>query len=157
VAVLAAAAVVAIAAAATWLSTLGSNDGGTSPRAGSGGAAVAPSGRSSSSRLPATSQLPAAGICGRVTGTVVTVRIEPDTPSPRCASVADGQWLRVVNGTGDYGRRARTITVVWVPGHPFRLGPGDSRTFPQHFGDYLAPGVHDLRVGRAYRAEIWLH
>ena len=155
--VLAAVAVVAIAAAAAWLSTLGNNDGDASARAGSGSAAHAPAAQGSGSLLPATSEFPAAGVCGRASGTVVTVRIEPDTPDPRCTSVASGQWLRVVNRTGDHGRHARTITVVWVPGHPFKLGPGDARTFTEHFGTYLASGVHDLRVGPAYRAEIWLH
>lgn len=87
----------------------------------------------------------------------MTVKIEPDTPDPRCASVGDSQWLRVVNNTGDYGRPAHTVTVTWMPGHPFKLQPGESKEFHQHFGDYLAVGVHDLSVGPAYRAEIWLH
>jgi hypothetical protein len=87
---------------------------------------------------------------------MLTVRIEPDAPSPRCASVERGQWLRVVNRTGDYGRPAHTVTVDWIPGQSFELRPGESKTFTRHFGDYLARGVHDLRVGSAYRAEIWL-
>jgi len=105
---------------------------------------------------PATSKLPAAGVCGHVTGAVLTVRIEPDTPNPRCAAVSDSQRLRVVNRTGDYGRAAHTITVTWTPGHPFQLRPGQARMFQRHFGSYLARGVHDLTVEPAYRAEIWL-
>ena len=112
--------------------------------------------RESGRLLPATSSLPASGVCGRAAGTVLTIRIERDTPMPRCASVTGSQRLRVVNRTGDYGGHARTVTVSWIPGRTFTLHPGESKSFDERFGRYLARGVHDLRVVSQYRAEIWL-
>jgi hypothetical protein len=147
-----AAALVAIAVAAALLTSRGSD---RQASASTGSSSTDPP--AAGTLVPATSRFPAAGVCGRVSGDVVTVRIEPDTPEPRCASVDDRQSLRVVNATGEYGQSARTVTVAWIPGQPFALRPGESKTFPQHFGDYLARGVHDLRVGSAYQAEIWLH
>lgn len=108
------------------------------------------------SLAPATSRFPAAGVCGPVDGAVLTVRIEPDAPMPRCASVRSDQWLRVVNGTDDYGRPGRTLTVTWVPGETFSLRPGQAKEVRRHFGSYLARGVHELSVGGGYRAEVWL-
>ena len=157
--VLAAAAVVLVIAIGVIVPTLGG--GGRQ-----GPAAPAVSGRSHPERsaaqhsgglLPATSRFPAAGVCGRMDTSIVTVSIEPDAPKPRCASVAANQRLRVVNRTGDYGQRPRTVTVTWIPDRPFTLRPGESKTVRRPFGDYLAPGVHDLSVGSAYGAEIWLH
>ena len=107
--------------------------------------------------LPATSRRPSVGVCGRTTGVVLVVKIEPDTPNPRCPAVNAAQRLRVVNRTGDYGAHPHTVTVVWVPGRPLTLRPGEAKTFPRHFGTYLAQGVHDLKAGRGYRSEIWLH
>lgn len=123
--------------------------GGPSGSASAGG----PSGH----LLPATSRYPTAGVCGRVTGALLTVRIEPDTPNPRCGSVNADQRLRVVNRTGDFGAHAHPVRVVWLPGHPFTLQPGEAKTFPRPFGTYLARGVHRLTVAPAYRAEVWLH
>jgi hypothetical protein len=155
VAVLAAVAVVAIAAAAVLLPML--RDNGQRTPAAPGSTATSTSPQASASLLPATSESPAAGVCGSTTGSVVTVRIEPDAPNPRCASVTSAQSLRVVNGTSDYGQSGHSVTVTWIPHQPFTLRPGQARTFPQHFGAYLAPGVHDLQTGPAYRAQIWLH
>jgi hypothetical protein len=98
-------------------------------------------------------------MCGRSSGAVLTVKIEPDTPQPVCAKVDASQSLRVVNSTGDFGQAAHTVTVSWIPGQRFTLHGGQSKIFPAHFGSYLARGVHDLKVTSApgYRAEIWLH
>jgi hypothetical protein len=162
-AALAALAVVAIVAAAALLATRGGGDRPTAtPGSGSSAArssvsSSAPSSAPPSQRLvPATSRFPAAGVCGRTTGTVLTVRIEPDAPDPRCTRVDGSQSLRVVNRTGDYGQSGHAVIVTWVPGHRFTLPPGGSREIKQPFGAYLARGVHVLRVGASYRAEIWL-
>lgn len=144
-AVLAAAAVAAVAVVVA-VTTHGASD---QPAAGSA--------RPSRNLVPATSKVPAAGVCGRVTGAVLTIRIEPDTPTPRCASVGGDQWLRVVNRTDAYGQAGRTVTVAWVPGRTFTLRPGQSRDLTRRFGSYLARGVHDLDAGSGARAEIWLH
>jgi hypothetical protein len=159
-ALLAAGVVVVIAAVATILSSGGGGDAQRTALpdvpTGASHSSPAPT-RATGGLAPATSEFPAAGVCGRATGGVLTVRIEPDAPSPRCASVGAGQSLRVVNRTGDYGRPAHTVSVTWIPDHSFTLRPGQSRTFRRHFGAYLARGVHDLKVESAYRAEIWLH
>lgn len=144
-ALLAAAAVVVVVAGAALL-----------PHLGGDGPAPTPT-QPSHALLPATAQHPVAGACGRSTGSVVTIRIEPDTPFPRCTQVRAHQSLRVVNRTADYGQRAHAVRVRWIPGHPVRLAPGASTTFRRPFGDYLARGVHVLRTTPAYAAEIWLH
>ena len=162
-AALTAAVVVAVAVAAALLSSAGgSGRHGSAAGSDSSVTSSSPSSSATSPRpssrslVPATSRFPAAGVCGRAAGAVLTVRIEPDTPDPRCTSVDEHQWLRVVNRTGDYGRRGHTVTVVWATSR-VTLEPGASKTFPRHFGTYLARGVHDLRVGSGYRAEVWLH
>jgi len=155
-ALLAAAAVVAVVAAAALVPLIGrGGDGHPAPAATSSSSPTQLPHRGTG-KLPATSRHPAAGVCGRVASSVVTVRIEPDVPLPRCSKVRAGQSLRVVNRTGDYGQRAHPIRVRWVPGRPVRLAPGESHTFPRRFGDYLERGVHELRITRAYAAEIWL-
>lgn len=153
-ALLAAAAVVAVVAVATLVPLLGGGHHGSPAPAASSSPSPAPTARSS--KLPATSRQPAAGVCGRVGASVVTVKIEPDVPLPRCAQVRADQSLRVVNRTGDYGQHGHPIRVRWIPGRPVTLAPGESHTFPRRFGDYLQRGVHVLRITRAYAAEIWL-
>jgi hypothetical protein len=158
-AALAVAAVLAIVGGAAALSHHGADHpSAASPTSTSSSPSDSPSAtRSSGHLVPATSRYPTAGVCGRATGAVLTIRIEPDTPNPRCASVTAHQRLRVVNSTGDYGAHAHPVTVVWLPGRPFTLRPGAARTFPRQFGTYLARGVHPLKAGTAYRAEVWLH
>jgi hypothetical protein len=153
----AAAVVVAIAVVAAFLTSAGGSDRHASASADPTSSDPPTSTQPSGTLVPASSRFPAAGVCGRTSGSMLTVRIEPDAPDPRCASVDANQWLRVVNSTGDYGRPAHSVTVAWIPGQPFTLQPGESKTFRQHFGDYLAHGVHDVSVGSGYRAEIWLH
>lgn len=143
------------------VSELFAQRGGDHPSASPGDAPSSRSDHSSAARstghlVPATSRRPTVGVCGRTTGAVLVVKIEPDTPDPRCAEVTTGQRLRVVNRTGDYGARPHTVTVVWVPGRPLTLRPGETKTFPRQFGTYLAHGVHELKAGVGYRAEVWL-
>lgn len=153
-ALLAAAAVALVATAAVLVPVLGRDSPrGPAPAASASGR---PTPSSPASKLPADSRYPTAGVCGRASPRVVTVLIEPDTPSPRCVQVRPDQSLRVVNRTGDYGQRAHPIRVTWIPGQPVALAPGRSHVFPGRFGDYLEPGVHDLRVTAAYSAEVWL-
>lgn len=152
---LAAAAVVVVVAAAALVASIGpGGDDHPSPAASTSGSPTPAA--TPSSKLAATSRYPAAGVCGRIASARVTVRIEPDVPAPRCVRVRPDQSLRVVNRTGDDGQRAHPVRVRWIPGHPVRLDPGESHTFPRRFGDYLERGVHDLRITSAYAAEIWL-
>lgn len=104
----------------------------------------------SSGLVPADSAGPAAGICGTVPGTTVTVVANSDTPSPRCAVVTAGQDLRVLNN------QAKTITVRFADYAPRSLPPGASTVFQRAFGSFLAPGVHDVSWGVAGPAELWL-
>jgi hypothetical protein len=155
---LAAAAVVAVVAVATLVPLLagGPEDGPDEESAPAASSSGTPTPHARSSKLPATSRHPAAGVCARVGSSVVTIRVEPDVPLPRCAQVRPDQSLRVVNRTGDDGQQAHRVRVRWIPGSPVTLAPGESHTFPRRFGDYLRPGVHELRITRAYGAEIWL-
>jgi hypothetical protein len=105
--------------------------------------------------VPADSQLPAAGVCGRSSGTLVEVLLVADVPSPRCAKVTADQQLRVVNATNTFGQPGRTLTVVFGSFPPRQLAVGQATLFAADFGTYLAPGVHDLRAS-PYTAEIWL-
>jgi hypothetical protein len=152
------AAAVVVAAIAVGASLLSSGGGSDRHAASAGATSAAPttSAGSSGGLVPATSKLPAAGVCEHAPGAIVTLRIEPDAPNPRCASVDGSQWLRVVNRTDEYGGPAHPVTLAWIPGQTFTLQPGQSKTFPQHFATYLAHGVHDLSAGSGYRAEIWL-
>ena len=111
--------------------------------------------------MPADSRYPAAGSCAFVAGTVVTVTMNPDVPSPRCVSLHPWQELRVVNDSTLQGSPAVTITVRWAD-YPARvLRPGESTTFTDTAGSYLAVGVHRVGTAPLYggqgAAQVWLH
>jgi hypothetical protein len=108
--------------------------------------------------VPADSPFPAAGVCGRYRGHVVTVAAAPDVPVPRCARVRPEQDLRVVNHTSQYGQPARTVVVRFAGSQPTTLQVGESVTYRRPFGDYLAPGVHSVHMSvfAGGGAEIWL-
>jgi hypothetical protein len=100
---------------------------------------------------PPDATSPAAGICARAQGAVAMVRINVDTPSPRCKVVRPKQRLEVVNTLG-------RSTIVRLARFTVRLAPRQALTIDQPFGTYLAPGVHDLAIS-AYAgsgAELWL-
>jgi hypothetical protein len=120
-----------------------------------------PTAQPTRSLVPADSQYPAAGTCSFVAGTVVTVTMDPDVPSPRCVSLRAGQELRVVNRSALLGSPAVSITVRWAD-YPARvLKPGESTTFADPAGSYLAVGVHRVGTAPLYggqpAAEVWLH
>ncbi len=94
-------------------------------------------------------QQPAAGICASVDAGVVTITINVDAPSPRCARVLPDQTLTVVN---------KTLNTVQVSIGRFSSSilPGAAYTITVPFGDYLAPGVHQLTVTKYFSAELWL-
>jgi hypothetical protein len=105
------------------------------------------------------SLLPAAGACGRATGTVVTVDVNPDTPLPRCSVVRGYQQLRVVNTSNRFGQRGRTVTIIWPPFTPRTVAVGESTQYHQDFSDYLALGVHGLGISLytgGYGPQLWL-
>jgi hypothetical protein len=87
--------------------------------------------------------------------------MDPDVPSPRCVSLRAGQELRVVNRSALLGSPAVSITVRWAD-YPARvLKPGESTTFADPAGSYLAVGVHRVGTAPLYggqpAAEVWLH
>ena len=92
---------------------------------------------------------PAAGICASFEGEVVTVKINIDTSDPRCTRVRADQELTVVN---------QTLTALQVSLGSFNtsLLPGADYSITVPFGDYLAPGVHQLQVSPCCSAELWL-
>jgi hypothetical protein len=100
---------------------------------------------------PAPPQTPASGYCSMAVGAAATVRVNSDTPSPRCQRVQPGQHLLIVNKT-DRPVRARLAQFdVTIP-------PQGEQAIDQPFGTYLAPGVHTLALS-AYAgggAELWL-
>jgi hypothetical protein len=109
----------------------------------------APTSATTSARMslapPDTTAFPAKG-CGPDSAPTVTVTINPDTPIPFCAIVHDSQRLRVVNATNAFNQPGKTITIDFA-GLPERvLSRGQSTTYEQPFGSYLAPGEHFLRV-----------
>lgn len=112
------------------------------------------------SLVPADSVYPAAGVCAYATGTVVTVTMNPDVPMPRCLSLHPNQRLRVVNSSALHGSTPVTITVTWAGYAPRVLRPGESTTFEEPAGTYLAVGVHRVHTPPLYggsAAEVWLH
>lgn len=112
--------------------------------------------QTSVSLAPADSKTPASGFCpDPPPGTVVTVTINPDVPSPRCQKVLANQQLRVVNNT------SQTLTVS-LGQNSLTIAPSQSQTITQTFGTYLASGVHHIITSSQLAQqggagpEIWL-
>jgi hypothetical protein len=94
-------------------------------------------------------QEPAAGICASFEGDVVTINLFADIPDPRCTKVRPDQILTVSNQT-------QVTLEVSIGSYKDSLEPGISNTFDTPFGEYLAPGVHQLQVTPCCGAELWL-
>lgn len=93
---------------------------------------------------------PAAGVCGETTdGDVVTITINEDTPSPRCAKVSATQKIKVVNNT------SKTVNAV-LGRLNTSIEPGGEYTYGESFGAFLAPGVHFMTAEPYGGPEIWL-
>jgi hypothetical protein len=90
---------------------------------------------------------PAAGICARFDGLLVTMQILPGIPDPRCVQVRGEQQLSITNRTED------TIGVTLGP-FDTRLAPGQEFLITTPFEDYLAPGVHAVMVTPCCGGEI---
>jgi hypothetical protein len=101
------------------------------------------------SKATPVADTPAAGICGQAEGEVVTMRINPDVPDPRCLKVGPDQRLRVVNNLGE------AITVSLFTQSAV-IQPGGEHTFAATFGELLLPGVHLLDVSTCCGGSIWL-
>jgi hypothetical protein len=93
---------------------------------------------------------PAAGICASYYSTVVVIALEPDIAAPRCAKVRPDQTLRIVNNTEN------NLQVSFAGILDTQLSPGARTSIDTPFGDYLAPGVHQVKVSPCCGAEIWL-
>jgi hypothetical protein len=92
---------------------------------------------------------PAAGICPEGHGEVVTMKVNPDVPDPRCLQVLPNQRLAVVNGLDeelDISLGQLTATIE----------PGGEYTFEISFGRVLVPGVHYLGTSSCCGGEIFL-
>lgn len=94
-------------------------------------------------------QKPAAGICGRAEGDLVIVTIYPDVPDPRCVIIAPDQMLKVINSRGE-------SIQVSLGSFEAVLDPGGEYTVNIPFGEYLAPGVHTIKVSPCCGASLWL-
>lgn len=100
----------------------------------------------------ADAQVPAAGVCPDYTsGNTVTIILNQDTPSPRCARVVANQNLRIINNT------SQTVTFT-LGQNTLSINPNQIQTITQTFGTYLAPGVHNSRTSLygGSGPEIWL-
>lgn len=108
--------------------------------------------------VPADQQQPTHGACARSTGPLVTIKTNPDTPAPICTTVHPHQKLRVVNTSDRFGFDGIPVTVAFADFRTRTLDLGESTIFDSRFGQFLAPGVHMVRIslygGRG--AEIWL-
>ena len=92
---------------------------------------------------------PAAGICAEFSESQVLVTINPDIPDPRCTKIQPSQKLVVEN------RRQENLRVQIGP-FDVLISPGGRHLFDLPFGDYLAPGVHQMIVSPCCGAELWL-
>jgi hypothetical protein len=95
------------------------------------------------------SQQPAAGICGAAEGNIVTVRINPDVPDPRCVIITSDQRLNVINNRDE-------VIQISLGVFEAEIDPGDESLAPLTFGEYLAPGVHLIEVSPCCGASLWL-
>ncbi len=100
--------------------------------------------------VPPDAKAPAAGGCQSQSGAVVTVDANPDVPAPRCVVIRADQRLRVVNTSDLQGSVGQVITVRWADYAPRVLQVGQATTFDRPVGDYLAAGVHYLRMPPLY-------
>jgi hypothetical protein len=94
-------------------------------------------------------QQPAAGICASFDSTAITVTINIDIPDPRCSRVNPYQTLTVINNT-------QNPLQVTLGRFIADIEPGEKTIFDTPFGEYLAPGVHQLQVSPCCGAELWL-
>lgn len=99
---------------------------------------------------PPDSQEPAAGICSTVSTVGILIRLDADIADPRCVKVRANQTLSVYNNTD------KALEVSFAGILQTELAPGAKTSVETPFGDYLAPGVHQLKVSPCCGAEIWL-
>lgn len=99
---------------------------------------------------PALSGHPAAPVCAQVPlkRRVGLVRLNPDTPAPRCLSLYGVQRLRLKNATGSFGQHPHSVGVALGP-YAATLRPGKAVTFPKPVGRFLAKGTHLVKNGPA--------
>jgi hypothetical protein len=94
-------------------------------------------------------QSPAAGLCASFEGETVVVSIYPDIPDPRCVKVRADQKLTVVN-------RTQNTLEVSLGSFTASLDPNAESSSDTPFGEYLAPGVHQLQVTPCCSPELIL-
>jgi len=97
---------------------------------------------------PASAE-PAAGICMEAEGETAVVEIFPDIPAPRCLKVTAAQRLVVVN-------RTDSQISVSLGALAAVIQPGEQQELDRRFGEYLAPGVHRVKVEPYSGPEVWL-
>ena len=100
---------------------------------------------------PSEPATPAAGICHRPSGPVITVVLHADVAVPRCLHALARQRLEVVNA-------GTSMMMVSLGSRSAQLPPAGSAVLDGVLGDYLAQGVHTLHVS-AYGGggpQVWL-
>lgn len=97
-------------------------------------------------------------MCGGASGDVVTVVAYPGAPRPRCLTVTANQRLQVVNRSNADGQPGKPMTVTFAGFAPRVIPVGGSTLFDQALGEYIAQGVHVLKISvyPGGGAEVWL-
>jgi hypothetical protein len=100
---------------------------------------------SSSGLAPPSSTLPPARPCRPYPAPIVTITVNPDTPTPDCVIVSKTQRLRVENATNAFNQPGQVITIRFGGLPPRTLRIGESTTYEMAFGSYLALGQHYMQ------------
>jgi len=109
--------------------------------------------------VPADSDLPRSGVCAEPpAGTIVSILLLPDLPSPRCVQVTANQTLELVNSSASSGQSGQLVTVTFAGFPPRDIAVGESTSFAMPFSSYLAVGVHEIHISLYGGAgpEVWL-
>ncbi len=88
----------------------------------------------------ALAESPAAGICATVTSPIAEIVLEIDVSTPRCLTISQLQWLRVVN--------EGPATHVQLGALALDLSAGATVTSRLPVGAYVSAGVHTMTVSR---------
>jgi hypothetical protein len=80
---------------------------------------------------------------------MIVVTLNPDIPDPRCTKVRSDQKLTVINHT-------QNTLQISIGRFTASLEPGKESIIDTPFGEYLAPGVHQLQVSPCCGPELWL-
>jgi hypothetical protein len=90
----------------------------------------------------AIKEQPTAGACALTprSQAVGVIRLNPDTPEPRCLEIRPDQRLRLINTSDAFGQKGE-VTSVAIAAYRAKLAPGRHLSH-RPVGRFLAPGDH---------------